>query len=1187
MRLRSFKTYGFKSFADKTELTFDQGITAIVGPNGSGKSNVAEAIRWVMGEQSAKYLRGSKMEDVIFSGSGQRRALGMAEVELCLDNSDHQLPLDFDEVLLTRRLYRSGDSEYAINKKACRLKDIVDLLADTGLGKGSMSNIGQNRISEILDSRPEERRALFEEAAGIAKFRLRKKEALHRLDTTAANMQRIADIKSEVERQVEPLREAAAKAEEFNSLSARLRGVRLTALLRKVDNIQSLREKSARQKAALEDRSARAAAELAAKEAAAAGARQNLDALTADLDELHERALVKEREIESNNGRLKVLEERKSQSSAQIERLKERGAKNAAQQAAQEQLCREAEAAWAKAEEESKKAAATVQELSAAKEESSARLAAARREEEERRDAFFADTRELLEQRNRLTALEHEQEQRRRQREALKEDIDALQEESKNAAQNYNDLLEKQSRCRLDGQQALKEYNEQRARLQEARAEAEALGKKQREAQGRLAAASGREEALRRLQDAFEGFGYGSRNILKAKEPWREKVLGAVAQLVNTQAAYVTAIETALGEAAQNLVTKDTAAAKAAIAYLKKTDGGRATLLPLDIVEARRPRPDEQRLAQLPGIVGFAQNLVTYPAEAEPAVAFLLGRVLVAENLDAALNAAKAGRYRLRAVTLAGDTVNLGGSLTGGSKKQREGYLSRALEIETAAQEAAARREEVLALQEEQEANEEQARGLDEKAAAASARVDRLSLLYKEQEQELKRLAHVKEESDAKMSELLERRSALANEYLAKRDEVKELKAALGGLEERDEAGKETMAALKKTLAHLGSEVTALENRLADAQAAAGAGSEKSKYLAQRLQDLQAALQELQAAQKQDEKERERLGQVLDECDEEAEKIRLASSIILADIKRLTVGKEDFLRQRNEANDALAAAEAAVAEARKEAELTEGKLQRLAVDTAWQDADYQHALEELAKDYKLSEAEARMEDTGLWAQTGDRELHKEENRLEVAIANLGPVNPSAPAEYAAVKERSEFLNKQYGDLESAKGELEGIIGRIDKGMKQRFGAAFAEINTHFAACYAKLFGGGTARLSLSEPEDSLNSGIEIEAQPPGKKLTSLAPLSGGERALTVIALLFALLSYRPAPFCILDEIDAALDDANIDRFAGFLRDYSAGTQFIVITHRKGTMEKADIMYGVTMEESGVSKMLSVKINAKE
>ncbi len=1187
MRLKAFRTYGFKSFAEKTELSFDQGITAIVGPNGSGKSNIADAIRWVMGEQSAKYLRGSKMEDVIFSGSAQRRGLGLAEVSLCLDNGDHGLPLDFEEVLLTRRLYRSGESEYAINKKPCRLKDIVDLLADTGLGKGSLSNIGQNHISEILDSRPEERRGLFEEAAGIAKFRLRKKEALRRLDSTAANLTRINDIKGEVERQVGPLREAAAKTNTYNELTAKLRGLRLTTLLRRIDRIQAQRARLAQQRQELENQLAAASAALAEKEAAALAAKQSLADLTANLDQLQSQALAKEREIEANKGQLDVLAERQQQCAAQLQRLQAAAAKNAAHQAQLEQQRQEAEASYKKAEEESRQAAQQVGQLTAAREEAGAQLAAARQEEEELRSAFFADMQELLAQRNQLTALEREQEQCRRQREALKLDIDKGQEESQQQEAAYSKLLEEQSQCRLAGQQALKEYNGYKGELEQLQGRLADYRRQQQAAQGRFTAASTREQTLRRLQEAYEGFGYGSRNILKAAAPWRQQVLGAVAQLVHTQAAYVTAIETALGEGAQNLVTRDTATAKAAIAYLKSSGGGRATLLPLDILTPRQRRLEEEQLLKLPGVVGFAADLVSQPREVAAAVSFLLGRVLIAENLDAALTAAKAGRYRLRVVTLEGDTVNPGGSLSGGSKKQREGYLSRALEIEGAAQEAAALSKEVLSWQEQLEAGEEQAAALNRKGSEAAALVNQLSLRYKEQEQTLKRLEQDKEAVNERLSELLDRRSELAQTYLAQRGQLKELKAALSGLEARDEASKEAIEALKRRLQSLGSQVTVVENQLADAQAAASASSEKSKYLGQRLQDLVGSLAELDKGRQQDEQEGARLEQVIADCEVEAENIRLNSSVLLADIKQLLAGKEEFSQQCREQDAALGQAEAAATDGRKEVAQVEARLQKLAVDGALQEADYQHALEELAKDYQLSEAEARLEDLSAWAQEGDRALSKAESQVEVAIADLGPINPAAPAEYAAVQERWNFLNQQYADLTAAKEELEGIISKIDRGMKQRFNTAFAAINDYFASTYSKLFGGGTAFLSLTEPEDSLNSGIEIQAQPPGKKLQSLSPLSGGERALTVIALLFALLSYRPAPFCILDEIDAALDDANIGRFASFLRDYAAGTQFIVITHRKGTMEKADIMYGITMEESGVSKILSVKINEKE
>lgn len=1190
MRLKSFGTYGFKSFADKTELTFDKGITAIVGPNGSGKSNISDAIRWVLGEQSAKYLRGSKMEDVIFSGSGKRRALGMAEVTLNFDNEDRALPLDFAEVSLTRRLFRSGDSEYAINRKSCRLKDIVDLLADTGLGKGSMSIIGQNKIDEILNSRPEERRALFEEAAGIAKYRLRRKDAARRLENTAANLTRINDIKCEVERQVEPLRLAAAKTAQYNSLNKELRGVRLTGILRRLDKVVQVREQLQAQKQALEDELAQAGALLAQRQAEVVRAKAELDALAERWEQLQSEAGEKEKQAEANKGRLDVLAERSQQSRRQIERLEEACARSAARAGELERQMQQLAAEFDRVDKLREQAQLQAERLTQAKEKCSAELASVQERDNELRSAFFEDMQELLRQRNELTALEREQEQRVRRRAALKESIEKAQEQADLLEQQYRGLLEGQSRCRLEGQQALEEYK----RFKE---QAEAGGEEQRrrqngqqECQRRLTAAETRAQSLQRLQDAYEGFGYGIKSVLRADaaaHAWRSGIIGAVAELIRAEDRLVTAVETALGEGAQNLITLDAATAKQAISYLKSTGGGRATFLPLDTVQQRFPSAEEARLAQLPGILGYAADLISFDSRAEKAVRFLLGRVLLAENIDAALAAARAGRFRVRVVTLEGDVVNAGGSMSGGSKKQREGYLSRAREIEQAAAAEKSLRREMLDWQEQLEAGEHLLQELTAKMQTAQQRVQQCSLRYKEQEQQLNRLAADKKEIGERLSYLLDARTAVAGEYLASRDRLRALREAVQALESRDSSTKEALEELAKRMKALGSEQAALTNRLTDALAELNSAAEKSKYMGERMQNLDADTAGLQNEIKAARAEQERLQGVIDACGKQSEELAAANAALLQELGQLVAGRERYIEERALLNAGQQQAENAAEEARRSLQQQEGRLQKLELELTRQAADCEHTEEQLTAEYQLTPAEARLEDLSAWQELGDKALQRQESRLLLAITELGPINAAAEEEYAAVKERSEFLQKQYDDLAAAKDNLETVISEINSGMKNRFAAAFGEINGFFARCYQKLFGGGTALLQLTEPEDVLNSGIEIQVQPPGKKLQSLYLMSGGERALTVIALLFALLSYRPAPFCILDEIDAALDDANILRFSGFLRDYAGKTQFIVITHRKGTMECADIMYGVTMEESGVSKLLSVKINAKE
>ena len=1184
MRLKSFATYGFKSFADKTELTFDKGITAVVGPNGSGKSNISDAIRWVLGEQSAKYLRGSKMEDVIFSGSSKRRALGVAEVTLNFDNSDHALDIDFEEVSLTRRLFRSGDSEYSINKKSCRLKDIVDLMADTGLGKGSMSIIGQNKIDEILNSRPEERRTIFEEAAGIAKYRLRKKEAVRRLDDTAMNLTRINDIKTEVDNQVGPLSLAAEKTAQYNALSKELRQCRLTGFMRKIDSIEEVRKQLDEKKAALEAEFSAHSAVLSTKEAEYTKLQLELDKLSESYNQLQEEIKNKELALEKLRGKQGALDERIASSQRQSERLEQR---NEALSQRADELEQDMQKLAAEFDELDKVRAAAelnVRNLTSEKEAKEQALEEAKAQTANMQSDFFAGMQELLSLRNELRALEQEQEARVRRREALKHSIEETEAVVSGLEEEYRNVLEAQSRNNNEGQLLSKEANSLQAEQAELEAKLKAVLNGQQQCQRRLTAAETREQSLQKMQAAYEGFGYGIKTVLKAEEYWRENIIGVAAELLQVEDKYVTALETSLGEGAQNIVTLDAQTAKTAINYLKANNAGRATFLPLDTVKPRSLSFEEERLANLPGVCGYAVDLVQYDKQAENAIRFLLGRVLIAENIDAALAAAKAGKFRIRVVTLEGDVVNAGGSMTGGSRKQREGYLSRAKEIQQAGAVVDGLRKEMLSWQEQLEEVEAEQKELQGKLQAVTEKLQQRRLKANELTLQNQRLSQEKARENEKLALYYDDRTAVANEYMANRDKVKTLRASVQELETKDSEAKTMLENLNKQIAKQGSELTAVDNQLQDAKIKLETSAAKTDLMSQRMKDLDGDTLLLRNEIKANIEEQGRLTQVVADC--EAEKIRIAeeSTSLMGALQKVVGGKDRFSEERFAINAQQQMAEQQINEARKIVNTSENKLRQIELEMTRQNSDYEHALEQLGSEYNMDVAAARNEEL---LEMDAKALQRLESKLTVKISDLGPINPAAIEEYQAVKERSEFLAKQYSDLCEAKENLEAVISEINSGMTRRFKEAFNQINVYFADCYVKLFGGGTALLKLSNPEDVLNSGIDIEVQPPGKRLQSLYLMSGGERALTVIALLFALLSYQPSPFCILDEIDAALDDANIMRFSNFLRDYATNTQFIIITHRKGTMECADIMYGVTMEESGVSKLLSVKISEKE
>ena len=1106
MRLKSFSTYGFKSFADKTELTFDKGITAVVGPNGSGKSNISDAIRWALGEQSAKYLRGSKMEDVIFSGSGKRRPLGVAEVNLEFDNSDHTLPLDFDTVNITRRLYRSGDSDYAINKKNCRLKDIVDLLADTGLGKGSMAIIGQNKIDEILNSRPEDRRGLFEEAAGIAKYRLRKKDALRRLEDTGANLTRINDIRSEVEAQVEPLAQAAAKTSKYNALSEELKLCQLSILLRKLDNMESIKESLEGRKATAADFFSHQAALLSSREAEAVQVQRELDQLAEGYSRLQEEIAAREKALEKLSGQQDVLSERAEQSKRAVARLEQSNTKLSEQAAGLEAQMQALAAEFDAVDKERAKADLAVKGLQSERDEQAQALAEAQSRSSDAQNAFFAGMQELLKLRNELRSLEQAQELRMRKRDALKKNIEEAEAALERSQGQYNKLLEAQASNGHQQELVAKSVAEITAQLEELRKSLHEAATEQQQVQRQLTNAETKAQTLRRMQASYEGFGVGIKTVLKAQAAWRQDLVGVVAELIKVEDQFVAAIETALGEGAQNIVARTAQAAKQAIAFLKQNGTGRATFLPLDTVQRRYPSKEEAEAAKLPGVCGFAVDLLQYAPEAENAIRFLLGRVLIAENMDAALAAAKVSHYRLRVVTLDGDVVNAGGSMTGGARKQREGYLSREREIKQAQQLCSDLHERVLHWQEQLEQQESQAKELNRKQNEAKEQLAQLRLRGSELRLHLEQLEATRARENDNLLLLLDDRKQVTEEYMANRDKLKSLRATVSEREGLDAEAREQLEAMKREIAQLGSAVTALENQLQDARVVLETSAAKAALNSQRMQQLDADTLRVRKEISANQEEARKLEQTIAECKQDKEKLQRQSEEELAELQKIVSGKEEFTEQRGILLSKQGQLEQAVAKARKDAAASEAALRQAELELARQESDYKHVVEQLEQDYQLDEAQARLVDVSQVAELDLKELQRRASKLSVAITELGPINGAAIEEYQAVKERSEFLRKQYEDLSAARDNLEAVISEINSGMSKRFKEAFAQINIYFAQCYVKLFGGGTAVLQLTEPENILDSGIDIQVQPPGKKLQSLYLMSGGERALTVIAL---------------------------------------------------------------------------------
>ena len=1178
MQLKRLEAYGFKSFADKIEIEFHAGVTAIVGPNGSGKSNVTDAVRWVLGEQNVRALRGSKAEDIIFTGSATRRAMGVAEVALFFEN-EGDMPVDYHEVVVTRRLFRSGESEFFINKSRCRLKDISNLFADTGLGRDGMSVIGQNRIDEILNSKPEERRLYFEETAGITKYRNRKRESMRKLEDMQGNLVRVSDIMQEIEGQLEPLAESAEKTRRHDELQTVYRRCALTELFQREGQLKKERADSAGKIEAMRDEALAAETQVRLLDVKKEELDQAILVLEEKLQEQAEKNNALRTQIEQANSEIAILEERAHQHDALKARLLQQRAdfeSTAGEAAAEKQRL------FAVEKELLEKHA--VIDAAIAKDRGSLKALGEKLREVKEKHRTLADKkdaaqRDMLARENELLLIEHELErystsgtERADELERATAAVDALATEAKAIGEE---------RCRLE---------EERRTLEEERTkktqEKEHLDEKLRtllHAENRtkeeLHADENKLKFLRNMQASYEGFARAPKAVLQAKEPWQKGVTGAVAELVSVPHEYIRAVDVALGSSLQNIVTEDTDTAKAAIAFLKRARLGRVTFLPLSTLVVRRSQDEAAKREA--GAIGFANELVGADAKYRKVVDFLLARTLVVDTLDHGLAIEKKMGWRLRIVTLDGELLNPGGSLSGGGRQGQEtSFLNRGGEIERLEKSVRDAEEKLAALLKERtlfdkaakemaEALEFVARTLQQKdvyAAELRVKDERITEARKEKEKARETLRKLAEEAEMTFSKA----------QAKKNDAVQQAKAARRLYEKMERETKES----EEELDDLEQDADDLSKYINERELKR-AVLEQEKIRARE----QALLKEKEEtrAKEQAEKTREEEIALDEEQSNGGTKREEIAARVAAWQEKHAEGKAAYDKQyqeklerhaENQEND-----KAARAAGQRLSEM-QGKLHQMEIAAAEVHVKLEQVQAELLEQYGHTWETAAEEALDL---TGT-ELKKKMQDISCALAELGPVNPNAIREHEELVERHEFMGKQAADLEAARENLMAMIHEMDVTMTRQFKAAFEEIRGYFADIFVRLFGGGKAELFLTDDKDVLHAGVEIEVQLPTKKRQNLSVLSGGERALTVIALLFSFLRYRPAPCSVLDEIDAPLDEANVARFGKFLGEFAENTQFIVVTHRKGTMEAADFMYGITIEDAGVSRVLSVRLD---
>lgn len=1178
MFLKQLDVAGFKSFANRVSIDFVPGVTAVVGPNGSGKSNISDAIRWVLGEQSAKSLRGGKMEDIIFAGSDAKKPLNVAEVTLTLDNGDQYLPLDYNEISVTRRVYRSGDSEYLMNNQPCRLKDIVDLFLDSGLGREAYSVIGQGKIDEILNSKSEEKRKIFEEAAGVLKYKTRKQKAEKKLSDTEENLTRVDDILHELQGQVEPLQIQASVARDYLEKKEELEQIEVALIVHEIEDYHRRWTELSETVKNLQEKELELTTAINEEDADVEKKRNEIQALDESIDELQEVLLAASEELEKLEGQKEVLKERKKNATHNRSQLKER---ITALKEKIKQNEKDMETKQSASDEAESNLAETKRQL----EEEAAKFAAREHDTETELERLKTEYIEVLNEqatvRNEIRYLNEQRNQLKTKSARLDEGHQNYIEQRQQIEQRKSQLLKQQKTEKQRLEQFREAYRELQDKL---KVEAETLEKKEttlKRVQQELQQKRSRKEMLEAMQEDYSGFFHGVKEVLKAKDSL-SGIEGAVAELIQVPKQYETAIETALGGAMQHVVVEREEHAREAITHLKKTGSGRATFLPLSVIKPRfLSTADVHAVRSHAAYVGTASELVSADERYADIVGNLLGTVIIAKTLRGANDMARLLRHRFRIVTLDGDVVNPGGSMSGGSRKQQNhSLLSRQRELED-----------------------------------TTKRLKEIEKQASELETEVHKGYEAVQDGQARLNDMREQGEALRLDEQKRDGERREIE-----IEEKNINDRLTLYDREKS--GYREELHSIENRLKELNTSLENISASEKQLDTQIAELTEKQKEQASSKEQTQDAMTELKVKAAEQEQQVSHLRDAINQLILEKqeneRQLSETEEEFWLLEEEMNDNSSGEEQLdekIEVKRKEKDATIEWISR----RRNQRLDLQHLIEDKERELKEMKRSQKQQADLLRAEEVkqnrlDVELDNRLNTLQEeyglgfeaakahysltvepdqaakqvklikrAIDDLGTVNLGAIDEYDRVSERVQFLTEQKEDLHQAKQNLVDVISEMDEEVAQRFEQTFTQVREQFQIIFKELFGGGRADLQLSDPDDLLNTGVEVMAQPPGKKLQHLALLSGGERALTAITLLFAILKVRPVPFSVLDEVEAALDEANVDRFAEYLKKFSRETQFIVITHRKGTMENADVLYGVTMQESGISNLVSVRL----
>ena len=1180
MYLKRLEMQGFKSFADKTVLELRKGITTVIGPNGSGKSNLSDAIRWVLGEQSRKSLRGTKSLDVIFAGTQNRKSLGFAEASLVFDNSDGALPIEYQEVTVTRKLYRSGETGYFINKTPCRLKDVLELFMDTGIGRDGYSIIGQGKIDEILSNKSEDRRHIFEEAAGIVKYRIRKQESEKKLEHTKLNLLRINDILTEIEGNLEPLKDQSEKAKKYLNLRDELKNIEIGLFIHNIEKYKQTLQELIKDEEITKEQCNEEEGKLERIKMLKEELKSAIDDITAKIEEMSnlgfesqkeiemlnsdinvaktrisnnkENKLRFEKEIEENQKRMQELEEEKKQKEDKKSRLKEN----------KEKFTKELEEKQKSLEEITKTLSAKALEIENNK-----------RTVEENTDKKYELQSEINTQKINYENYEKRQKQIDGEIQTNISELDTTRMRKEDISKDFYEIENKRNKKTKEIEQIKNQKEEANQKIKNYEIKINNLASE-------IRIKESRQKFLIETEKEKEGYIKSVKALLKDCENTKELgkgMYGVLANIIEVPEELQTAIEMCLGASLQNIVTETEEDAKRLVEHLRKNNLGRASFLPITSVRGSKL---EKIKTNEKGYIGIASDLIKYNKKYEQIIYNLLGRTVIVDNMDTAIKIAKQNKYAFRIVTKEGDVINASGAITGGSvTKKTVNILGRSKEIEKLGKEIEEGKKKIQELTKEKEEYEESIEGILELSANLEKDLQEIDITYATEKQKILLIEENIQKIEKRIKTLKEEKEKLEKQKEEANNKKEEITKTIENLtEETNKLTKiiseytELNKDNQKYIDDLNFDITNLKISVSSFDESESSIEELEQRIKQEIETTSKSTENKKIQIEQIEQDNINLEQTINETKEKIENIK-------KEVSQSGLKVENLKQERKEKSEKLAKQEEQITEKFSIIEDLKSQLVKLEVKKTKIEEDINTIINKMWEEYELTPNTV----TDYKKPENIALTQKRVNELRTEMKNLGSVNLDSIEEYKNLKERYDFMSEQRLDLENTMSKLRKIVTEMTQIMKEQFKEKFKTINKNFQEVFQELFGGGKAELKLEDEENILECGIEITVQPPGKKLQSMSLLSGGEKALTAIALLFAILKINPAPFCVLDEIEAALDDVNVYRYAEYLKKFAQETQFLVITHRKGTMEVADTVYGVTMEESGISKLLSIKL----